>query len=85
MRLQRYNASEFALVKALRDTNEQKQQLEEKLRAAEELSKVVLENAARREIVAYIIDKNGQRYQNERQDVGIAALAVKNNSSGGYR
>ena len=39
MRLQRYNASEFALVKALRDTNEQKQQLEEKIRAAEELSK----------------------------------------------
>jgi len=46
MRLQRYNASEFAPVKALRDANEQKQRVEEKIRAAEDLSKLVLENAA---------------------------------------
>ncbi len=59
-------------------------EVEEKIRAAEELSKLVLENAARREIVAYIIDRNGQRYQNERQNVGIALYLLKNNSSGGY-
>ena len=76
MRLQRYNSSEFAPVKTLRDANEQKQRVEEKIRAAEDLSKLVLENAARREIVAYIIDKNGQRYPNERQDVGISILAT---------
>jgi len=60
MKGQRYNGSQFALVKEIRDVNAQKQQVEEKLRAAEELSNLILENAARREIVGYIIDKKAQ-------------------------
>ena len=81
MRLQRYNASEFASVKALRDANEQKQRVEEKIRAAEDLSKLVLENAARREIVAYIIDKMDSA--TKRMSVSRFWL-LKNNSSGEY-
>jgi len=73
MKIQRYNGSEFALVKEVRDVNVQRQQLEEKIRAADELSTVILQNAARRAIVDYIIEKNAKFYQCQYQDVAVAA------------
>jgi hypothetical protein len=75
MKVQRYNGSEFMFVKEVRDVNVQKQQLEEKIRAADELSNLMLENAARREIVDYIIEKNANFYQCQYQDVAVAAWA----------
>lgn len=54
MGLQRFNRFEFGRPRDITDVSTKKQQLEEKMRAAEEISMVIVENAARREIVAYI-------------------------------
>ena len=57
MKLQRDTGFQFALVKEILDANAQKQQVEEKIRAAEEWQSLLLENAARREIDVFIEPK----------------------------
>ena len=57
MRILRDTGLQLALVKEILDVNAQKQQIEIKIRAAEERSKLLLENAARREIEVYIQSK----------------------------
>ena len=46
----------------------QKQQVEDKIKAAKEINNVILVNAAQREIVRYIIDKNAQRDRDQYQE-----------------
>ena len=57
MRVQPDTGFQFALVKEVLDANAQKQQVEEKIRAAEEWQKLLLENAARMDINAYVGSK----------------------------
>jgi hypothetical protein len=58
--LQPFNRLESQRLRDSSDVNTKKQQLEEKMRAVEEISMVIIENAARREIVAYITDRNAR-------------------------
>ena len=67
MRLNGYSRIKFATVKEIFNANEQKEQIEEKIKAAEEISKLILENAARREIVCYITEKNARRFHKQRE------------------
>jgi hypothetical protein len=60
MRLGEYSESKSVRTRDIVDANAQKQQVEEKIRAAEDISNVILENAARREIVAYITERNAR-------------------------
>jgi hypothetical protein len=41
----------------------ERQQLEDKIKAVEEISRIILENAARREIVDYLIEKKAKAEQ----------------------
>jgi hypothetical protein len=57
MTLQRDVGHQFALVKEILDAKEQKRNLEEKIRAVEERNNLLLENAARIEMYAYMHSK----------------------------
>jgi DNA-binding transcriptional MerR regulator len=57
MRLVRDTGFQLALVKEMLDANAERQEIEEKIRAVEERSKLLLENAARRDIDDYIKSK----------------------------
>ena len=73
MSVERHSGIKSGAVTESREPNVQRQQLEDKIKAVEEISKVILENAARREIVGYIIEKNAN--QEQFRNIGIAALA----------
>jgi len=57
MTVQREVGLQFALVKEILDPKAQKQQVEEKIRAVEERNRVLLQNAARMDIDAYMQSK----------------------------
>jgi hypothetical protein len=63
--------SNSLLGKEIFNADKQKEQIEEKIKAAEEISKLILENAARREIVCYITEKNARRFHKQREGVII--------------
>ena len=75
MRVERHSGIKSGAVRESRDPNAQRQQLEDKIKAVEEISNVILENAARREIVGHIIEKNAK--QEQCQDFGIAVLVAR--------
>lgn len=57
MTVQRDVGHQFALVKEILDAKEQKRHLEEKIRAVEKRNNLLLENAARIEMYAYMHSK----------------------------
>ena len=61
MRLNGYSRIKFATVKEIFNANEQKEQIEEKIKAAEEISKLILENAARRKVKSQVSCKSVTR------------------------
>jgi hypothetical protein len=57
MTVQREVGLQFALVKEILDPKAQKRQVEEKIRAVEERNSLLLQNAARMDIYAYMQSK----------------------------
>ena len=57
MTVQRDVGHQFAIVKEIIDAKEKKRHLEEKIRAVEERNNLLLENAARIEMYAYMHSK----------------------------
>jgi hypothetical protein len=57
MTVQREVGLQFALVKEILDPKAEKQQVEEKIRAVEERNRLLLQNAARMDIDAYMQSK----------------------------
>jgi hypothetical protein len=69
MSVRGHRAISFAPSKEIRDDETtQKQYVETKIKAAEEINDVILVNAAQREIVRYITDKNAQRDRGQPQE-----------------
>lgn len=64
MRVRRHRATSFGSSKEIRDDKaSQKQQLEEKIKAAKALDNLIIENEAKREIVRQIAAKNALDYR----------------------
>ena len=76
MKVQRNSGFQFALVKEILDANAQKQQVEEKIRAAEEWQKLVVDNAARSDIDAYLDSQMQSATKGQAQCLRSAALAA---------
>lgn len=69
MSVRGHRAISFAPSMEIRDDKTtQKQYVEVKIKAAEEVNNIILVNAAQREIVRHITDKNAQRDRDQRQE-----------------
>ena len=66
-----YSRIKFATVKEIFNAINKKEQIEEKIKAAEEITKLIIENAARREIISYITEKNAGHFHKHREGVVI--------------
>jgi len=61
MSVERHSGIRSGAVTESREPNAQRQQREDKINAVEEISKVILENAARREIVGYLMENKAKK------------------------